>query len=28
MRHVRTRTLSLGAAIVTWAVKRTPVADG
>lgn len=28
MRHVRTRTLTMGAAIVTWAVKRTPVADG
>jgi demethylmenaquinone methyltransferase / 2-methoxy-6-polyprenyl-1,4-benzoquinol methylase len=28
MRHVRTRRLALGAAVVTWAVKRTPVADG
>ena len=27
MRHVRTRTLAMGSAIVTWAVKRTPVAD-
>lgn len=28
LRHVRTRTLTMGAAIVTWAVKRTAVADG
>jgi hypothetical protein len=25
---VRTRTFAMGAALVTWAVKRTAVADG
>ena len=28
MRHVRTRVMSAGAAVVTWAVKRTAVTDG
>jgi demethylmenaquinone methyltransferase/2-methoxy-6-polyprenyl-1,4-benzoquinol methylase len=28
MRRVRTRTMSFGAAVVTWGVKRTPVTDG
>jgi demethylmenaquinone methyltransferase/2-methoxy-6-polyprenyl-1,4-benzoquinol methylase len=28
LRHVRTRTFAMGAALVTWAVKRTAVADG
>ncbi len=28
MRRVRTRVLGLGAAVVTWAVKRTAVTDG
>lgn len=27
MRRVRTRVLGLGAAIVTWGVKRTPISD-
>jgi demethylmenaquinone methyltransferase / 2-methoxy-6-polyprenyl-1,4-benzoquinol methylase len=28
MRHVRTRVMGLGAGVVMWAVKRTPVTDG
>jgi demethylmenaquinone methyltransferase/2-methoxy-6-polyprenyl-1,4-benzoquinol methylase len=28
MRHVRTRVMGLGAGVITWAVKRTPVMDG
>ena len=28
MRHVRTRVMSLGAAVVTWGIKRTAVTDG
>jgi demethylmenaquinone methyltransferase / 2-methoxy-6-polyprenyl-1,4-benzoquinol methylase len=28
MRHVRTRVLGVGAGVVTWAVKRTPVLGG
>lgn len=27
MRHVRTRVMGLGAGVITWAVKRTPVMD-